>query len=95
MVNNCLTGTCGLVPKKIYFIMENLKFNLNDLKNKLSRLQMRDVIGGYNWATGRLDWESSTTCISNADCSRGTTCERAPYGSNRCMTPELKRKYAR
>ncbi len=54
--------------KKIYFIMENLKFNLNDLKNKLSRLQMRDVIGGYNWVTGNFNQDICSPCPRGYRC---------------------------
>jgi len=61
--------------------MKELKFSINDIKSKLTRSQMRDILGG----SGDGGWKS---CKNSLDCSNGYKCCITAAGVYKCMPPE-------
>lgn len=61
--------------------MEQIKFSIDDIKCKLSRSQMRDILGGCKGV--------GDTCSTTKDCPSGTKCCQAKQSNiYRCNEPK-------
>ena len=66
--------------------MKNQKFSLSDIEGKLTRQQMRNILGGSG--PGELGGKPAKSCRTTADCSSGETCCKLASGEKKCLRIE-------